>query len=133
MKMNEYQDIDYALAKLLLNRAQEKKGTITYGECAKELSSVLGRHINAHFNLTVPLGHVCDMCFENDVPFLTAYVVYKNDIQGAKTGQGFYTIACEYRPEYKAMSPVAAWKEELAKVRQCSNWSSLSGYLEKHY
>lgn len=130
--MNKYQDIDYALAKLLLNRVQAKQGSITYGDCAKELSSELGRNVNAHFNLTVPLGHVCDMCFENRVPFLTAFVVYKNDIHGAKTGQGFYTIACEYRPEYKTLKPVEAWKAELTKVRQCGDWSSLSACLEKH-
>ena len=102
--MNRYQDIDYALAKLLLNRVQAKKGTISYDDCAKYLSSELDRNVNAHFNLTVPLRHVCDMCFENGVPFLTAFVVYKNDIQGSKAGQGFYTIACEYRPEYKCNS-----------------------------
>ena len=130
--MNGYTDIDYALAKLLLNRIQTKKGKITYGECAEELSAVLGKNINAHFNLTVPLGHVCDMCFENGVPFLTAFVVYKNDIQGAKTGQGFYKIACDYRPEYKSMKPIDAWKAELAKVRQCKDWSALSAYLERH-
>ena len=129
--MNKYQDIDYTLAKLLLNRVQVKKGTISYGDCAKELSSKLGRDVNAHFNLTVPLRHVCDMCFESGVPFLTAFVVYKNDIHGAKTGQGFYTIACEYRPEYKTLNPVDAWKAELSKVRKCGDWSPLSAYLEK--
>ena len=130
--MSIYQDIDYAIAKLLLNRAQAKKGTITYGDCTSELSFILGRKVNAHFNLTVPLGNVCEICFENGVPLLTALVVYKNDIQGAKTGQGFYKIACDYRPEYKTMKPLEAWKAELAKVRKCDDWSSLSTYLSKH-
>lgn len=130
--MNEYKDIDYALARLLLNRVQLKKGKMTYGECAAELSAVLGRKVNAHFNLTVPLGRVCDMCFENGVPFLTAFVVYQNDIRGSKTGEGFYKIACEYRPEYKSMEPVEAWKAEVAKVRQCGDWSTLAAYLDRH-
>ena len=131
--MNRYTDVDLALTKLLLNRIQARKGMITYGECAAELSSLLGRKVNAHFGLTIPLGHVCDLCYKNGVPFLTALVVYKNDLQHAKTGEGFYKIACEYRKEYISMSPIEAWETEYSKVRKCKDWSSLSAYLERYY
>ena len=41
--MNQYQDIDYTLAKMLLKRVKEKKERsphITYGECADQLTAI---------------------------------------------------------------------------------------------
>ena len=73
--MNRYTDMDLALTKLLLNRIQARKGMITYGECAAELSSLLGRKENAHFGLTIPLGNVCDLCYKNGVPFIVLFLI----------------------------------------------------------
>jgi len=129
---NKSSDIDYALAKLLLERVQNKRGTIAYGDCATELSAMLGRSINPHFNLSEPLYHTSEICFELGLPLLSALVIYKNDTTGTGTGQGFYKMASDYRPEYKSMEPKAAWKAELVRIRSCADWSPLSDYLKQH-
>lgn len=131
--MTNYQDIDYALAALLLDRVQSKKGTISYGDCAKELSYRIGQKINPHFNLTTPLYHVAELCFDLGLPSLTAFVVYQNDCSGTVTGQGFYKMMCEFKPDCKTHDPTAVWKSELVRVRQCADWSPLVDYLSQHY
>ena len=130
--MEQFKDIDFALARLLLNRALEKRGPITYGACAKQLSDELGYSVNAHFGLTYPLLRVGNLCFDLGLPFLTAFVVHKNDITGNAAGQGFYSMVCSFRPEAKSMPPRTVWKDELARVRKCSDWSPLSDYLSRH-
>lgn len=133
--MKQYQENDYALAKMLLERVKAKKERsprITYGACADQLTAILGRKVNAHLGLSVPLGHVCEMCYECGVPFLTAIVVYKNDLQNSKTGEGFYKIACKLRKEYTSMDPIEAWGAEYYSVQKWKDWSSLEAYFASH-
>ena len=130
--MCSFQDIDFILAKMLLERVQARNGLFTYGECADQLTAILGRKVDKHYGLRIPLEHVCDLCFLNGVPFLSTLVVYKNDLQHSKTGDGFYKIACKYRKEYASMSPAEVWEAEYYKVRKYTGWSSLSNYLVQH-
>ena len=122
-------DFDYDLARLLLDRVENKKGTITYEECAEILSKETGEKVYAHGSLRMPLARICELCYELELPLISAFVILKKDFTGSKTGSGFYTKACELKPEYKAVTPIEAWKTELSLIRKCKDWSSLHTYL----
>ena len=129
--MKEYSEIDYALARILHDSATARCFNLSYQECAQELGMKIERKVNAHFGLSEPLYHVAEMCNDLGLPLLSAIVRYSDTKTTAeKTGEGFYKMACEYHPEYKAMEPIKAWKEELNKVRQCHDWSVLDRFLK---
>ena len=129
--MREWKDIDIELAKYLLEKVDGKKNswTYTYKDGAQEMEKRLGRPINAHFGLSHPLGSVAEICFDLDLPLLTALV--RHDGQKETIGEGFYGIACELKPQYKEVEPFQAWKQELAQIRQCEDWSALRNYLNR--
>lgn len=129
--MQELKDIDYALARILLDSVVNKAGRLTYKEIAEQLSKKLGRKINAHYNLAVPLGNVSNLCFSMGLPLISATVIYSNATSAAAVGEGFYPMACELRPEYKSLTPEVAWKTELKRVLQCKNWDKLDAFLSK--
>ena len=99
--MENFTDIDYELACFLLECVEQKRYTWTYAEVAEVLSERLNRPVNAHFHLNHPLGKVVYLCFDLDLPFLSAIV------------------------RHKAMEPYRAWQQELALVRSCRDWSPL--------
>lgn len=125
----ELKDIDIELAKFLLAQVEEHCYKWTYKEVAIELSKRLGRPVNAHLNLTHPLGNVMELCFDLNLPLITA-IVFRGGTK-ENVGDGFYKLACELKPQYKAIEPYQAWKQELALIRQCRDWSALRNYLNK--
>lgn len=129
--MVQFKDIDYELADILLNSVLKKEMNLTYAEVADELTKRLRRKINAHYNLGVPLGNVSALCFNQlGLPLLSARVIYTGATDAKAIGEGFYPFACEFRPEYKNMNPVAAWKNELKLIRECPHWHRLREYLD---
>lgn len=128
--MIELKDIDIALAEYLLENIQKKQGYPSYKEVAQALSIRLGRPINPHYNLSVPLGNVSALCHELGLPLISARVVYSGATNIKNVGEGFYPFACELKPEYKNMDPVLVWKQELKLIRECSDWSKLQNYLD---
>jgi len=128
--MIELKDIDRALAEFLLENIQKKQGNPTYKEVADGLSKRLGREINPHYNLSVPLGVVSTLCFELDPPLISARVIYSGATSVKNVGEGFYPFACELKPEYRSMDPIAVWKQELKLIRECDNWDRLRKYLD---
>ena len=72
--MEDFTDIDYELACFLLECVEQKRYTWTYAEVAKVLSERLNRPVNAHFHLNHPLGKVVYLCFDLELPFLSAIV-----------------------------------------------------------
>ena len=127
--MTELKDIDKALAEFLLENIQKKQGNPSYKEVAQALSVRLGRTINPHYNLGVPLGTVSTLCHELGLPLISARVVYSGATTAKSVGEGFYPFACELKPEYKNMDPILAWKTELKLIRECTDWSKLQRYL----
>lgn len=93
------------------------------------LSAQLGRKVNPHYNLAVPLGTVSTLCNELGLPLISARVIYSGSNSLKQTGDGFYSLACELKPEYKNMDPIAVWKKELRLIEACSDWSRLQHYL----
>lgn len=127
--MIDLKDIDRELADILLENVLNHKGKLTYTEVAEELTKRLNRKVNAHYNLGTPLGNVSTLCFELGLPLLSAWVIYSGATDVKVIGDGFYPFASQFRPEYKNMDPVAAWKNELKLIRECSNWHRLRDYL----
>ena len=129
--VREWNDIDIELAKFLLEKVDGKENswTYTYKEVAKEMENRVGRPINPHFGLSHPLGVVAEICFDLDLPLLTALV--RHEGKKESIGEGFYSIACELKPQYKDVEPFKAWKQELAQIRQCKDWSALRDYLNR--
>lgn len=127
--MIELKEIDKALAEYLLEIILKKQGNPSYKEVADALSVRLGRTINPHYNLSVPLGNVSELCHELGLPLISARVVYSGATSAKNVGEGFYPFACQLKPEYKNMDPVQVWKQELKLIRECSDWSKLQRYL----
>jgi len=123
-------DIDWELADFLLDIVINKRGNPTYKEVAEELTKRLGREINPHYSLGHPLGVVSTVCFELGLPLISARVIYSGNTSSQAVGEGFYPFACQFRPEYKKMTPVDAWKNELKLIRECPNWHRLRDYLD---
>ena len=126
--MIELKDIDKALAEYLLEIILKKQGNPTYKEAAEALSLRLGRPINPHYNLSVPLCNVSELCHELGLPLISARVVYSGATSAKNVGEGFYPFACQLKPEYKNMAPEQVWKHELKLIRECSDWSKLQHY-----
>lgn len=118
------------LAQILLDHILNNRGKLTYKEAAQKLSSRLGTTINPHFDLSTPLGHISTCCFELGLPLISAYVTYANPktVDDA-AGKGFYSLACDLKPQYRAMSPGIAWKQELNAIQNCTDWSLLVAQL----
>ena len=129
--MNRYQDIDYALARVLLNYWIDKRKTMTYSDCAAVLTEKLGRPVHAHGSLRMPLYHVAGMCNDLRLPFLSTIVTLKYQPKNMQVGEGFYKMACEFRPEYRKMNPVDVWKAEQLRLESCQDWSKLDKYLKR--
>lgn len=127
--MIELKEIDKALAEYLLEIILKKQGNPSYKEVAAALSVRLGRPINPHYNLSVPLGNVSELCHELGLPLISARVVYSGATSAKNVGEGFYPFACQLKPEYKNMAPEQVWKQELKLIRECSDWSKLQHYL----
>lgn len=128
--MIELKDIDKALAAFLLENIQKKRGKPSYSDVAKALSIQLGRKINPHYNLAVPLGNVSTLCYELGLPLISARVIYSGANNLKQIGEGFYPLACALKPEYKGMNPITVWKNELRLIESCSDWSRLQNYLD---
>ncbi len=131
MKSKQYKDIDYAVARLLLDRQVPQKKTITYSDCAAILSGILGRPVNPHFSLRWPLYRVAGICYALDLPFITTLVVSKNQTNGPQAGEGFYKMASGYRAEYKSMRPEDIWEIEHQRLINCKDWSKLDAFLKR--
>lgn len=128
--MTDLKELDRELAAILLETVQRREFNVTYKEVAARLSQRIGRKVNPHFGLANALGAVSICCFELGLPLISAIVRYSgasNNISAV--GEGFYPLACELKPKYREMDPIAVWKAELNQVRQCTEWSRLSDYL----
>lgn len=128
--MIQLKDIDRELAEILLDNVINNQWKPTYTEVATDLSNRLGREINPHYGLRNPLGVVSTLCFDLGLPLISARVIYSGNTSNQAVGEGFYPFACEFRPEYRNMTPVDAWKNEIKLIRNCTNWNRLREYLD---
>ena len=124
-------DIDRELAEILLENVMNNLGKLTYLEIAENLSIRLGREINPHYGLRNSLGVVSTLCFSLGLPLISARVIYSGATSNQAVGEGFYSFASVFRPEYENMTPVDAWKNEIRLIRECKNWLRLREFLDR--
>ncbi|MCM3362258.1 HNH endonuclease [Niallia sp. MER TA 168] len=72
------------------------------------------------------IGVISELCYQLELPFLSAKVVTKG-VNVA--GDGFYKLYTEYFPEAKKLTPKEVFSEELKKIRECTEWYKLVDYL----
>jgi hypothetical protein len=96
------------------------------------MTKLLGEKVNAHGGLRMPLYNVGGLCHELNLPLITAIVRLKSANSSAQVGEGFYKMACEFHPEYKAVEPIEAWKTEMERIRKCTGWNILDEYLKQY-
>lgn len=92
---------------------------------------IVRRPVHAHGSLRMPLYHVAGLCNELDLPFLSTLVTLKYQPKNARAGEGFYKMACEFRPEYRSMEPAEVWETERQRLMNCKDWSRLNLYLKR--
>lgn len=128
--MTPFKEIDRVLALLLVEQLQSNQETTTYKEVAQKLSKRLGRPIHPHFDLAFPLGKVSTLCYELGLPLISACVIHSKPTKLHPSEDGFYSLACMLKPEYKAIDPATVRSHELACIHACHDWSKLLNYLE---
>jgi len=123
-----FKDIDIALAEYMYEEFIVKGVQHTYKDAAAVLSNRLGRHIDPHMGLPHPLGRLSVFCFtELGLPLISVGIY---SAESKAPGEGFFKIACDYRPEYINMTPLEAQKIEKKLVRECKDWQRLRDYLD---
>ena len=128
--MTPFKEIDRVLALLLVEQIQSNQETTTYKEVAQKLSIRLGRPIHPHFDLASPLGKVSTLCYELGLPLISACVIHSKPTKLHPSEDGFYSLACMLKPEYKTIDPSTVRSHELACIHACHDWSKLLNYLE---
>ena len=141
--MEEYDEKDYALARILCDSVMIRDANgfrtlrLTYIECSDILKKRYNIDVHHHTQLKDHLFNVDEMCHTLGLPLISAIVIYSsknpNETTALQVGEGFYSMACIFKPEYKSMEPVDAWKTELNLVRECKDWSKLDNYLKEHF
>ena len=122
--------IERIIAKLLVDSAIHKKGNYSYSEISEVIEKEYGETVNPHYGLSKPLGNIAILCNELGLPLLSVRVQYKNSTSSSRTAEGFYSIACELKPEYKSMEPNDVRRKELELTRTCTEWQRLLDYLD---
>ena len=128
--MKQLKDIDREVARVLLESVGKREFRVTYKEVAERVSPRLGRTVNPHYELAYPLGAVSSLCHELGLPLISAMVRHTNPKSADAVGKGFYSLACELKPEYKDCGPAEVWKQELDHIRKCQEWNRLRDYLD---
>lgn len=109
------------LAEQLLITVLKREPYVEYKE--------LGDRINPpvyHRNVPRNIGVISELCFQLDLPFLSAKVVNKDS---HIAGDGFYKLYIQYYPEAKSLTPKEVYKNECKKIRECNEWYKLADYL----
>lgn len=122
--------LEQIIAKILVDSTIYKRGNFSYSELSELLEKEYGEKVNPHYGLSNPLGNISRLCNDLGLPLISVRVQYKNDTKG-RTAAGFYDIACELKPHYKAMNPKDVRAKELQLTRDCNDWGGLLHYLEK--
>lgn len=122
-------DVERELAIILIENVENKQMNLTYKETAEELEKRIGRPVNPHYGLRNPLETIARACASLNLPIITVRVVRSAGTSSQMAGAGFYKIACELKPQYKALSEAEVWKLEKQLVRECKEWDKLRSFV----
>jgi len=116
--------VEILLAKILL----ESVGKIR-SYYYKELAEMVTPKLNPHTQLPNHIGRISELCYELDLPMISAKVI---NATTNTAGDGFYKLYCSKFPNASKLTPIEVWKNELIKIRECQEWYKLSEYLGLH-
>lgn len=109
------------LAEQLLLTVKNREINVEYNELGGRITpSMHWRQVPKH------IGEISKLCYELDLPFLSAKVISKGKNEA---GIGFYNLYIEYFPEAKKLTSRQVFKEECRKIRECTEWYKLADYL----
>lgn len=117
------------LAIELLEFASKGVVRVEYGELSKNIEQKYGINLNPHTVIPNIIGSISELCYDLDLPLLSAIVVNK-DTQ--KPGAGFYSV---YDKKHNTSIKGNHFLEEkiLKQTKQdiinCQNWNKLAEYL----
>ncbi len=114
-------DDQIKLAEQLLISVIKKEPTIYYEELAKRVKPRM-----FHRNIGRPIGEVSRLCHELGLPLLSAKVINKDT---NTAGTGFYPLYKMYGIETNGLSEYDLFKQELKKIRECTEWYKLADHL----
>lgn len=109
------------LAEQLLITVKKREPIVEYKELGDRVSPPI-HHRQVPRNIEV----ISELCFQLELPFLSAKVVTKGVNE---PGIGFYKLYTKYFPESKNLTPKEVFNTELKKIRECTEWYKLVDYL----
>lgn len=109
------------LAEQLLITVIKKEPTVTYSELAGRI--VPPMH---HRNVGKDIGEISKLCHQMGLPLISAKVVNKNS---QSVGNGFFGLCKELGINVGEGSERELCKQELKKIRECTEWYKLAEYL----
>lgn len=109
------------LAEQLLITIIKKEPTVTYSELAERIAPPMH-----HRNVGKDIGEISKLCHQMGLPLISAKVVNKNS---HSVGNGFFGLCKELGINIGKGSERELCKQELEKIRECTEWYKLAEYL----
>lgn len=102
---------------------------IEYGEVSKIIEQKYGAYLNPHTIIPNIIGSISELCYDLELPLLSAVVVNK---ETQKPGSGFYDV---YDKKHHTQIKGNSFQEEKIlkqtkrEILECKNWGKLAEYL----
>lgn len=102
---------------------------IEYGELSKIIEQKYGAYLNPHTIIPNIIGSISELCYDLELPLLSAVVVNK---ETQKPGSGFYDV---YDKKHHTQIKGNSFQEEKIlkqtkrEILECKNWGKLAEYL----
>lgn len=109
------------LAEQLLISVIKKEPVVVYSELAERISPPMYRR-----QVGKDIGEISKLCHQLGLPLLSAKVVNK---QSQNVGIGFFELCKEIGIDVSKCPERELLKNELKKIRECTEWYKLSSYL----
>lgn len=109
------------LAEQLLISVIKKEPVVVYSELAERISPPMYRR-----QVGKDIGEISKLCHQLGLPLLSAKVVNK---QSQNVGIGFFELCKEIGIDTEKLPERELLKQELKKIRECTEWHKLASYL----
>ncbi|MDO4756940.1 MAG: HNH endonuclease [Parabacteroides sp.] len=114
-------DVQIKLAEQLLLTVVKKEPMVTYSELAERINPPIH-----HRNVGKNIGEISKLCHQLGLPLLSVKVVNK---YSQNVGTGFFDLCHELGINVSSSSERELCKQELKKIRECTEWYKLAEYL----
>lgn len=122
-------DTQKCLAIELLKLVTNSQLRIEYGELAQKVRRNYNINLNPHTEIPYIIGSISELCFDMNLPLISAVVVNKNT---QKPGAGFYDIYDKKHNTHVKGNPIQEdkiLKTTKREILECNEWNKLAEYL----